>query len=223
MRSGSVVGVILALAFAISGCGGDDAPSAATTSSQSVAPSPTPTTTPTPTTAPKVDCTKLLTQREAEALAGESLGRPKQDPVTSLPSCRWESASSGAWVVALAVPASTWADALPEVIGAALDSGEEFEGREDLDAALKLVEAGGTLDDVAACNIFSAMVHAFRGLPAGATRVVNYVPDKEAPQGINEQACLHGRYYSVQFISATLKAGPAVEKRIRQALRAVSD
>ncbi|MCX6397910.1 MAG: hypothetical protein NTV23_15590 [Propionibacteriales bacterium] len=218
MVRASFVALALSLLVLGAGCNGDDgaapdAGGAAATAATSPAG--------TPSAVPKVDCATVLTQAEAQALAGQKLSGPVQDPVSSLPSCRWESASTGAVVLALAVPASTWARALPEVIGAALDSGEAIDGREELDAALELVEAGGTLDDDAACGVFSAMLHAFQGLPTGATQVVNYVPSKDAPQGINEQACLGGRYYSVQLISSTLKAGPAVEQRIRSALRAL--
>lgn len=224
MRSGSVIGLVLALGLTISGCGGDDdqiggssTPIVSTT--PVVTPSPTASSTPVPRA---IDCTKLFGQAAAQALAGESLGKPRTEAVSSLAGCRWDSATSGAWVQAISVPASDWAKAVPEAIDTALSSDLEFDGRDKLEEARRLIEEGGALDDKASCGIFSAMASALQGQPAGTMKVINYVPNKEAAQGINEQACLSGRYYSVQFISPTLKPGPALEKRIKRALATIS-
>lgn len=218
----------------VAGCGGgsdSDGPSAAsplpsgTATDVTVSPSTAPSSTATPTktpTAPKVDCAKIFTQQGAEALAGEALGRPKSEAVSSLPGCRWTSSKTGAWVQALAVPASRWAQAVPEAVETALASGLEFEGRDQLEEARRLIEEGGKLDNAAACGVFSTLASALQGQPVGTTKVFNYVPNKEAAQAINEQACLNGRYYSVQLVSPRLKPGPALEKRIRQALAELS-
>lgn len=227
MRSGSVIGLVLALGLTISGCGGDDGqigdastPVVSTTPVVTPTPSSGPSSSPTPV-AP-ISCPKIFSQAAAEALAGEKLGKPTTEGVSSLSACRWDSAATGAWVQTISVPASDWARAVPEAIDTALGSDLEFEGRDKLEAARSLIEQGGALDDTAACGIFSTMASALQGQPAGTTKVINYVPSKEAAQGINEQACLGGRYYSVQLISPTLKPGPALEKRVKRALATIS-
>lgn len=241
MRSRPFTGVllVLALAMAISGCGGSDGePDAEPTVATSTSPSSSPTSnrggTPSTSTAaprsvsptapvPKVNCRKAFSQKAAEALAGEKLRAPKSEAVFSLPGCRWYSTSTGAWVQAVAVPASQWAKAIPDAVESTLASDLEFEGREKLEEARRLIEAGGTLDDAAACGIFSTIASALQGQPAGTTRVISYVPSQAAPEAINEQACLRGRFYSVQLVAPELEPGPGLESKIKRALVTLSN
>lgn len=222
MHSGSLTGVVCAVALAVSACGGgDDQVDAAATPLTSTATASVPPIDPGPSSsgeAAPVDCKAVLPQRAAEMLAGEELGAPQPEPISSLPGCRWESKKTGSWVIALSVPAADWAQAVPDVVAAALDSGEEFEGREALQEARRLIEDEGGVDNASACAIFSTIATALQGSPEGATKVFTYVPTEDAAQGINQQACLDGRYYSLQFVSAQLKPGPALEKRVGQAL-----
>ncbi|MFL6159270.1 MAG: hypothetical protein ACJ72D_24555, partial [Marmoricola sp.] len=165
-----------------------------------------------------VDCARIFTRPSADALAGEKLGSPTREGFSGLTACRWTSARTGTYVQVVAVPGATWAKVLPSAIGTVLDSDLQFEGRDKLDQALRLVRSGGTLTSTAACGIFSTMVTSLQGQPKGSTEVFNYVPSDDAPQALNGQACVRGRYYSVQLASADLKAGPALNSRITRAL-----
>jgi hypothetical protein len=228
MRLTTPAVLLLALATAVSGCGGgaNDKPDAAATRSATSTPSVTPTSTPTPTAAgtidPSVDCATMFSRGAAVKLAAEKVAAPTREAFSGLTACRWTSTSTGAWVQVLAVPASEWAKVLPSAIGTVLDSDLQFEGRDKLDQALTLVKAGGKLSNSRACGIFSTMVTSLQGQPKGSTRVFNYVPNAQVPEAVNGQACVGGRYFSVQFTSSTLKAGPAVNKRIKSALASLT-
>lgn len=218
-----VVVVVLAAAAACGGDGDDTDPSVASQApSATSTPSPTAPATKAPTV-PKVDCAKVFSQHDAEALAGARLGKPRSEAVSALPGCRWTSAKTGAWVQTLAVPASVWAKAIPAAIGTLLESHLEFEGRDELDEARRLIEGGGVIGNAEACRIFSTMVSSMQGQPVGSADVFNYVPSKADAQGINGQACVKGRYYSVQLVAPNLKPGPAVEKQIKQALASLAN
>ncbi|MET3961060.1 hypothetical protein ABIE44_000994 [Marmoricola sp. OAE513] len=171
----------------------------------------------TPTTAAPVDCGEVFSRAEAEALADGDLGAGKPEAFSGLTACAWTSTTTGARVGVLAVPSSEWAKVLPAAVGTLLESDVDFAGRELLDDALELIEEGGTLDDTKACEVFSTMA-SLQGQPKGTTQVFNYVPDDQAPQGINGQACVNGRYYSVQLVAPGIKKGPKIEARIRAAL-----
>lgn len=208
----------LAAALVLGGCGGDDQQA----SSDPAVPTATvalPTPTPSPT-GPKPDCATILPRAAADALAGKRLKAPVPDETSPLPACRW-TAADGTGVAAISVPASQWAQAVPAAVQAALDSAPEFDGREKLVEALNLISSGGTLDNAAACGVFSTIASAVQGHPAGTTTVLDYVPDRAGAQGISVQACTNGRYLSVQLASPTFKAGAGVEKRVRDALAAM--
>lgn len=215
MRSGFVTGVVLALAFVISGCGGDDAPSTAGTPTPS--PSAAPSSTPTP--GPKVDCGKVFDRADAEALAGQKLAAGVNQPLQSLTACQWSAAETGAYVQVLSVPASQWAQIVPDAISTVLADPElEFPGRDKLVEARDRIVGGQGLDDAAACGVFSTLASSLSAQPAGTIRFVTYQPTEEAPQAVNGQACIKGHYYSVQYFALTFKKSPAVQRRIERAL-----
>lgn len=216
MRLARPFATLLVLVLALSACGGGDDDSGTTKKAEK---SPSAAASASPTAA-VVDCAKVVPVVDVATLAGEAVSPGEPEDVAGLAGCRWN-AKSGARVQVIAVSASGWAAMLPQAIGTLLESEVDFAGKDKLEAALKLLEKGGTLDDAEACGIFTTMIVSLQGQPAGATRVVNYVPTATAPQGINAQACEGGRYYSVQLVKPGMKRNAAVETRIQAALARV--
>ncbi|HET6154032.1 MAG TPA: hypothetical protein VFE15_13850 [Marmoricola sp.] len=227
------VAVLLATALLTAGCGGSGGGSsrpAAGTEPVPIVPSSTPVTsspstaTSTPTTPAEpidksVDCSRIFSHNAAVALAGEKLGSPTREAFSGLTACRWTSPTTGSWVQVVAVPGAKWVKGIPQAVNAVMSSDLQFEGRNTLKKALALIKSGGKISDVRACSIFSTMVSSLQGAPKGSTRAFNYLPDASEPQAINGQACVDGRYYSVQLTSANLTAGKPLRTRITTALR----
>ncbi|MCD4536090.1 hypothetical protein LRP67_18530 [Nocardioides sp. cx-169] len=144
----------------------------------------------------------LLSADDVVALAGKDLGEPEAGEVTGLPTCRWGSpADTGVQVID--VPVADWVANL----GPALDAVEQELG-DDPGTGAKIEEARRILasdevDDAEGCELFSLFVE-LQGLGPGLERVVNVIPDREAPEAITAQACGGGRFTSV------LLQGPGV-------------
>jgi hypothetical protein len=119
------------------------------------------------------------------------------------------------------VPASQWSRELPALLDQVEQSGvvNDPETREKFAAARKQLEAEGSLDDDAACALFSDLLE-IQGLPAGEERIVNLVPNREKPSGVNGQTCTDGVYTSVQLQAADLTDTKAVVARVETALDA---
>lgn len=226
------IATLLATAVLAAGCGGSGGGSphpAGATEPVPIVPTSTPVPTPTGSatatpTAPSeaidksVDCSRIFSLKAAVALAGEKLGHPTREAFSGLTACRWTSPTTGSWVQVVAVPGAKWVKGIPQAVEAVMSSDLQFEGRNTLEKALKLIKSGGKVSDVRACSIFSTMVSSLQGAPKGSTKAFNYLPDASAPQAVNGQACVDGHYYSVQLTSANLKPGKALRARIATAL-----
>jgi hypothetical protein len=164
------------------------------------------------------DCDKALSPEELEDLAGSAVGEPRRgDAMRS--ACRWDAVDGDTWVQVLDTDSSAWSASLPGLIGT-LRQLPGFEDDPKLAKAVAMIENGGVLGPAEACDLFERMV-ALQGMPAGSDVVVNYVPTKQSPQGINAQSCRQGRYHSVLLASPELEPGRRVERRVIKALHAL--
>ena len=106
-------------------------------------------------------------------------------------------------VQVIQAPAVEWAVSLPAVL-------EEIKGAQSLggenlariDEGIELIESGA-VDPAAACDMFSVMSE-ISGSAPGTDRLVNLLPDGQAPQAISGQACVDGVYSSVLLIAPEL-------------------
>ena len=143
-------------------------------------------------------------------LAGQQVTQSRADEVGALPACLYMVENSDK-VQVIDVPASQWSRELPALLDQVEQSGvvDDPETRDKFAAARKQLEAEGSLDDDAACALFSDLLE-IQGLPAGEERIVNLVPNREKPRGVNGQTCTDGVYTSVQLQAADLTDTKAV-------------
>ena len=176
---------------------------------------PAPTAQPTPPDAGEVDPCSLLSDDDAEAVAGEPMTDRAVADVGGLPACQMSGDSRGIQVVQ--VPANVWAKTLPaliEQVQAAGGFGEENDAR--LEDAAARIEAGD-YDGLDACEFFSTLTE-LNGTPPGQSRTVAYVPDGLAPQAISAQSCVNGTYTSLMLVGADIAVDADTETAIEAAL-----
>jgi hypothetical protein len=163
---------------------------------------------------------QLLSDAEVAELAAQPLTQSRADEVGALPACLYMVENSDK-VQVIDVPASQWSRELPALLDQVERSGvvNDPATRDKLAAARKQLGAKGALDDDAACALFSDLLE-IQGLPAGEERIVNFVPTREDPQGINGQTCTDGVYTSVQLQSSDLGDAQAAAARVETALDA---
>jgi hypothetical protein len=163
---------------------------------------------------------RLLSDAEVAELAAQPVTQSRGDEVGALPACLYM-VENGDKVQVIDVPASQWSRELPALLDQVERSGvvNDTATRDKLAAARKQLGAAGALDDDAACALFSELLE-IQGLPAGEERIVNFVPTREDPQGINGQTCTDGVYTSVQLQSADLGDAQAAAARVETALEA---
>jgi hypothetical protein len=162
----------------------------------------------------------LLSDAHVAELAAQPVTQSRADEVGALPACLYM-VENGDKVQVIDVPASQWSRELPALLDQVERSGvvNDPATRDKLAAARKKLGAAGALDDDAACALFSDLLE-IQGLPAGEERIVNFVPTREDPQGINGQTCTDGVYTSVQLQSAELGDAQAAAARVETALEA---
>lgn len=168
-------------------------------------------------------CHDLLDKAAVQKLmAGDALD-PTETTIGGLEACRWDGVTDpGASVTVVRAPAETWAAKLPVLIDQYEETGAlEGTDKAKIDRARELVESG-TLTSEQACEAFTTMLVELQKLPAGTTRVTNWLPDAEAPQAINVQTCEDGIYTSVQLIAGGLKGDAAEEARLQAAYDALA-
>ncbi|WP_164545125.1 DUF3558 family protein [Antribacter gilvus] len=160
----------------------------------------------------------LLGAEAVAALAGVPLDTHQETTVGGLPACQWGTGAPGVQVSQ--APASEWAKALPALIEQVRTSGALGpEDQQRLDDASALL-ASGEVDGASACELFSLTAE-FSGYEPGVTTVVNYLPNKEEPQGITSQACLDGVYSSILLVDPEITADDATTTAARTALEAL--
>ena len=199
--------VLATLLLLTSACGGDDEePSGEPTEKQKGS----------------AQCHDLLDKAAVQKLAGGDVLDPTETTIGGLEACRWGGVSDpGASVTAVRTPAETWAEKLPVLIDQYERTGAlAGTDKAAIKRARELVESG-TLTGEQACEAFTTMLVELQELPAGSTRVVNWLPSKEAPQAVNVQTCEDGIYTSLQLIAGGLKGSAAEEERLTEAYDAL--
>jgi len=163
---------------------------------------------------------RLLSDAEVAELAAQPVTQSRASTVGALPACRYMVENSDK-VQVIDVPASEWARELPALLDQVERSGvvKDPATRDKLAAVREQLGATGALDDDAACAMFADLLE-IQGLPAGEDRIVNFVPTREEPQGINGQTCTDGVYTSVQLQSDDLGDAQAAAVRVETALEA---
>lgn len=168
-------------------------------------------------------CHDLLDKAAVQKLMGGEVLDPTDTTIGGLEACRWDGVTDpGASVTVVRTPAETWAEKLPVLIDQYEKTGA-LEGTDEasIDRARELVESG-TLTGEEACSAFTTMLVELQKLPAGSTRVINWLPTRKAPQAVNIQTCDGGVYTSVQLIAGGLKGTPAEEARLAEAYDALA-
>ena len=124
----------------------------------------------------------LLSDAQVADLAGQQVTQSRADQVGALPACLYMVENSDK-VQVIDVPASQWSRELPALLDQVEQSGvvNDPATRKKFAAAREQLEAEGSLDDDAACALFSDLLE-IQGLPAGEDRIVNLVPNREEPQ-----------------------------------------
>ena len=162
----------------------------------------------------------LLTDAQVAELAGQPVTQSRATQVGSLPACLYMVENSDK-VQVLDVPASDWSRELPALLDQVEQSGvvNDPKTRAKFAAARKKLDGEGSLDDDAACALFSDLLE-IQGAPAGESQIVSFVPTRKAPSGVTGQTCTGGDYTSVQLQSADLASADldAVAKRDGTAL-----
>ena len=124
----------------------------------------------------------LLTDAQVAELAGQPVTQSRAAEVGSLPACLYMVENSDK-VQVIDVPASEWSRELPALLDQVEQSGvvDDPATRDKFAAARKKLDAEGSLDDDAACALFSDLLE-IQGAPAGESQIVNFVPTREEPQ-----------------------------------------
>lgn len=168
-------------------------------------------------------CNRLLPRKDVERLVAGEVVDPEDTIIGGMEACKWDGITDpGASVTIVRTPAEQWADKLPALIDQYEKTGM-LEGldKAKVDRALKLIQDGGVLDGDAACKIFTTMIVELQKQPAGATRIINWLPSQEEPQAVNIQTCEDGRYTSLQLIAGGLKGTAADQARLQEAYDAL--
>ena len=164
----------------------------------------------------------LLTDAQVAELAGQPVTQSRATAVGSLPACLYMVENSDK-VQVIDVPASEWSRELPALLDQVEQSGvvNDPKTRDRFAAAREKLDTEGSLDDDAACAMFSDLLE-IQGAPAGESQIVSFVPTRKQPSGVNGQTCTDGDYTSVQLQSADLQSADldAVAKRVGTALEA---
>lgn len=169
--------------------------------------SPAPTPTP---SADEADPCALLAPEAAEALAGEPMDEQQQVELGGVPACQMGGETRGIQVVQ--IPATAWAATVPDLIDELRAAGGGGADQAQLDEVAERI-AAGEFDDLAACELFAAMIELGGGGP-GEQRILTYVPDGESPRGVSAQSCIGGTYTSVLLTGSGIAVGPDVEAAI---------
>ena len=166
------------------------------------------------------DSCSVLSEAQVADLAGQPVTQSRDDEVGGVPACRYM-VENGDQVQVIDVPASQWSRELPALLDQVEQSGlvNDPKSRAKFADAREQLDAAGFLDDDAACALFSDLLE-IQGLPAGEERIVNLVPNREEPSGVNGQTCSDGVYTSVQLQAADLTDQQAVVARVETALDA---
>jgi hypothetical protein len=189
---------VAALLVALSGCAGESEPE--------------------PSDEAQETC-DLLSADDLVALTGKDLGEPEAGEVTGLPTCRWGSPAD-AGVQVIDVPVADWVDNLePALDGVEQELGDDPENAAKIEEARRML-ASGEVDDVEGCELFSLFVE-LQGLGPDLERVVNVIPDREAPEAISAQACGEGRFTSVLLQGASVTGSAVQVDQVDAALDAV--
>ena len=162
----------------------------------------------------------LLTDAQVAKLAGQPVTQSRATEVGALPACLYMVENSDK-VQVIDVPASEWSRELPALLDQVEQSGvvNDPATRDKFAAARKKLDSEGSLDDDAACALFSDLLE-IQGAPTGESQIVSFVPTREKPSGVNGQTCTDGVYTSVQLESADLSTteADAVARRVGKAL-----
>jgi len=169
-------------------------------------------------------CHDLLDKAEgAKLMAGEVLD-PTDTLIGGLEACKWDGVTDpGASVTVVRTPAGTWAERLPALFDQ-LERTGGLQGRDKqaIERARALIKEPRALTGDEACAIFTTMVVEFFDQPAGSTRVINWVPDRKAPQAVNVQTCEEGTYTSLQLLAGGLQGSAEEEQRLKDAYDALA-
>ena len=127
----------------------------------------------------------LLTDAQLAELAGQPVTQSRATEVGALPACLYMVENSDK-VQVIDVPASEWSRELPALLDQVEQSGvvNDPRTRAKFAAARKKLDADGSLDDDAACALFSDLLE-IQGAPAGESQIVSFVPTRKAPSGVN--------------------------------------
>lgn len=218
-----VLGTLLAVGLLLGGvaaCGGDD-DSPLVTSDGPASPAAS-TTDGTEAPDPADEACSMITEEELVTLSGESsLGEPLEvDLGGGLPVCQWMQGTTRVQVGTF--PSTDWARRFPQLLAQLEASGTEFDKatRKKLDKSLELLESGGTIDEKAACDLFSTMVE-LQGAGSGQDFIINLVPDAKTVLAITGQTCTGGQYTTVMLMRPGLTGSDDEVARVRSTLRAV--
>jgi len=161
----------------------------------------------------------LLTADEIVALTGEELGDPEPGEVTGLPTCRWGSPEA-IGVQVIDVPVTDWVANLgPALDGVEQEFGDDPENLAKIEEARRIL-ADGEVDDTTGCELFSLFVE-LQGMGPGLERIVNVIPNREAPEAVTGQACGGGRFRSVLIQGSAVTGSDEEVERVDAALDAV--
>ncbi|MGH8892606.1 MAG: hypothetical protein ACRDWY_04765 [Actinomycetes bacterium] len=116
------------------------------------------------------------------------------------------------------MPAEEWAAGMGELLDQVEASGQfaDPSTRRKMKQARRLI-GKGELTATQACSLFREMT-TIQGIEGGGDWIVNFVPNREAPQAVNAQQCFDGKYTSVQLESPNLEVSDAEMRRIKHAL-----
>lgn len=180
---------VVAAALVLAGCG--QAPAQ---------PSPTGASTagPAEASAPGASPCDLLDEATVADLAGGSLDASITTiPGTAISACTFDGFADQAFHIQVAqAPAGQWANSLPALADSlhAQPEGAVDPGLlEQLDQASALIEEGKLIPADEACEYFGRLVEV-QGLPAGSTKIVTFLPNRESPLAVAGQQCVDGTY-----------------------------
>ncbi|WP_205471355.1 hypothetical protein [Nocardioides sp. SYSU D00038] len=170
---------------------------------------------------PQTDLCSLLTPEEVRALAGKPLPLAREkagDGGTRV--CVWGRPTKVGLQLG-AVPASEWAEGLPEAVAALEESGAHA-GDPDLAwlrRGASAVSAGRALKGDRACRLFERLL-ALNGVAGARDWYVSAAP-AAAPQLLSGQACRDGWFATLQLVRPGLTGSTAETARMGAAFEAL--
>lgn len=167
-----------------------------------------------PTVTEPVAACSVLTRDEVSAAVGD-LEEIAGSEVAGLPTCLWR-AKNGRALTLTAAPGNQWAAALPATLRE-IENQVPAERAAAFDA-FQAVAASTSLDspDVG-CRLYSSMVEALRGEPAGTTELVESVDSARGPAA-TATACVDGRFRQLTLFSGGTTRSAADEDAVRRLL-----